>query len=40
VGLASTYLSAIERGQRNITLWTLLHLAAALQVPLSTLLHP
>lgn len=40
VGLASTYVSAIERGQRNVTLWTLLHIAAALQVPLSTLLQP
>jgi transcriptional regulator with XRE-family HTH domain len=40
VGLTRTYVSAIERGQRNITLWTLLHLAAALQVSLSTLLAP
>lgn len=40
VGLASTYVSAIERGQRNVTLGTLLHIVAALQVPLSTLLQP
>ena len=40
VGLASTYVSAIERGQRNITIGTLLHIAAALEVPLSMLLQP
>ena len=40
VGLASTYVSAIERGRRNVTIWTLLHIASALQVSLSTLLQP
>jgi len=40
VGLTTTYVCAIERGQRNVTLWTLLYIAAALQVPLSTLLQP
>jgi transcriptional regulator with XRE-family HTH domain len=40
VGLTRTYVSAIEQGQRNVTIWTLLLIAAALQVPLSTLLQP
>jgi DNA-binding XRE family transcriptional regulator len=40
VGLTRTYVSAIEHGQRNVTIWTLLLIAAALQVPLSTLLQP
>jgi XRE family transcriptional regulator, fatty acid utilization regulator len=40
VGLTSTYISAIEHGQRNVTIWTLLHIAAALQVSLSSLLQP
>ena len=40
VGLTGTYVSAIERGRRNMTMWTLLHIAAALQVPLSTVLQP
>jgi transcriptional regulator with XRE-family HTH domain len=40
VGVTSTYVSAIERGRRNITMGTLLHIAAALQVPLSILLQP
>ena len=40
VGLAGTYVSAIERGQRNVSIWTLLHIAVALQVPLSRLLQP
>jgi transcriptional regulator with XRE-family HTH domain len=40
VGLAGSYVSAIERGRRNVTIWTLLHIAAALQVSLSTLLQP
>ena len=40
VGLTRTYVSAIEQGQRNVTIWTLLLIAAALQVPLSTLLRP
>lgn len=40
VGLASTYVSAIERGRRHVTLGTLLPRAAALQVPLSTRLQP
>ena len=40
VGLTRTYVSAIEHGQRNVTIWTLLLIAAALQVPLSRLLQP
>jgi len=40
VGLTRTYVSAIEHGQRNVTMGTLLLIAAALQVPLSTLLQP
>ena len=40
VGLTRTYVSAIEHGQRNVTIWTLLLIAAALQVPLSALLQP
>jgi len=40
VGLTRTYVSAIEHGQTNVTIWTLLLIAAALQVPLSTLLQP
>jgi transcriptional regulator with XRE-family HTH domain len=40
VGLTRTYVSAIEHGQRNVTIWTLLLIAAALQIPLSRLLQP
>ena len=40
VGLTRTYISAIELGRRNITMWTLLQITAALQVPLSTVMQP
>ena len=40
VGLTRTYVSAIERGRRNVTIWTLLQITAALQVPLALLLEP
>lgn len=39
-GLHVMYISEIERGQRNVSVLTLLRLAAALQLPAATLLQP
>ena len=39
-GLDSGYISEIERGQRNVTLLSLLRIAEALHLPVSRLLAP
>ena len=39
-GLSHTYLSQIERGQRNVTILSLLHIARALHIPLYALIAP
>ena len=39
-GLDSSYISEIERGQRNVTLLSLLRIAEALHLPVSHLLTP
>jgi len=39
-GLHAMYISGIERGRRNVSVLTLLRLATALQLPVSTLLEP
>lgn len=38
VGVHRTYLGAVERGERNVSLNNLLHLASALCCPLSQLI--
>jgi transcriptional regulator with XRE-family HTH domain len=39
-GLRTNYISQVERGTRNVTLFNLLRLAVALEVPPSHLLQP
>ena len=39
-GLRANYISQVERGTRNVTLFNVLRLAVALGVPPSRLLHP
>ena len=39
-GLDSSYISEIERGQRNVSLLSLLRIAEALHLPVSRLLAP
>jgi transcriptional regulator with XRE-family HTH domain len=39
-GLHVMYISGIERGQRNVSVLTLLRVAAALHLPAATLLQP
>lgn len=39
-GLDSSYISEIERGQRNVTVLSLLRIAEALHLPVSQLLAP
>ena len=39
-GLDHKYLSEIERGQRNVSILSLLQIARALQLPLSSLTQP
>jgi DNA-binding XRE family transcriptional regulator len=39
-GLDSSYISEIERGQRNVSLLSLLRIAEALHLPVSHLLAP
>ena len=39
VGLHRTYIGAIERGERNVSLQNLQRIANALEVPLSELFH-
>ena len=40
VGLTRPYVSAMEQGRRHGTMWTLLQITAALQVPLAVLFEP
>jgi DNA-binding XRE family transcriptional regulator len=40
VGLTRPCVSAMERGRRHGTMWTLLQITAALQVPLAVLFEP
>jgi transcriptional regulator with XRE-family HTH domain len=39
-GLDRTYIGGIERGQRNVTIATILRLATALEIPVTVLLKP
>ena len=39
-GLSHTYLSQIEKGQRNVTILSLLRIARALHIPLYALIAP
>lgn len=39
-GVHRTYVGAVERGERNVTLLTITRLAQALDVPVSDLLRP
>ncbi|TAL76500.1 MAG: XRE family transcriptional regulator [Burkholderiaceae bacterium] len=39
-GIARSYVSGVERGQRNISLLNILRLAQALNLPLIALLEP
>ncbi|HEY5865536.1 MAG TPA: helix-turn-helix domain-containing protein [Candidatus Tectomicrobia bacterium] len=39
-GLSHIYLSQIEKGQRNVTILSLLRIAGALHIPLYTLIAP
>lgn len=40
IGLSRTYINQIEQGQRNVSIRAILHIAAALDTPISLLLQP
>lgn len=40
IGLSRTYINQIEQGQRNVSILAILHIAAALDTPISLLLKP
>jgi DNA-binding XRE family transcriptional regulator len=40
IGLSRTYINQIEHGQRNVSIRAVLHIAAALETPISLLLKP